>query len=955
LDVAAGALVVGDAGNGTLGIYAGGYVDAEGTDSNGVGVYIGNQGGSNGTVTVSGYANTFDSEMDVEEGALVVGNSGNGTLGIYDGGVVDEFGEDGSDVGIYVGNQTGSNGNLTVDGVNTRSHFSSELYNEDGALMAGNAGNGTLSITGGGYVDALGEDDSDVGVYVGNQGGSNGNVSVSGVYFGVGSRSSELQVDGALVVGNYGNGTVSITDSGYVLAEGEDENGVGVYIGNQTGSVGNVSVDGKDFVGPPSELSITDGALVVGNAGNGTLSVTNDGNVDVSGEDGSDVGVYVGNQTGSNGNITVSGLTSHTLYSVLSVDDGALVVGNGGNGSVEIDTGAYVAVYGEDLNDVSLYIGNQTGSNGKVTVTGYVSPYPSEMDTEGAIEVGNAGNGTLGIFDGGLVNVHGDDYNDVGLYIGNQSSSLGVVTVDGVNATTGNSSELDVIEGAVVVGNYGNGTLSVTNGGNVDVEEGDGNDVGLYIGNQTGGVGNVTVDGFDEGSGNVSELTVDDGAVVVGNYGNGTLSVSAGAFLGAFGSDVADVSVYIGNQAYSNGNVTVDGGVLAGPTQMFVQGDLVVGNGGNGSLDISNGGYVNVYGDDTAGVGVYIGNQTCSNGYVSVTGVSLGNESTLDVATGAGALVVGNYGNGTLDIGGGNGGVVTVSSFLILASECGSKGTVNINTNGTLQVGGTNGIQAGAGCSSFNLLGGTVQVIGSDLTTSVAAKLGASTTSMIDTNGWNATWTGALSGSGALEKIGAGTLTLTAASSYEGGTIVAMGKLVLTDVGSGSVLGTGPLNVEAGATLAGNGRVDGDATISGNLSPGNSPGLITFGGNLTLNSGSFTNMELAGNTTPGTDYDSVNVTGNLTTGGRLTVSLINGFSPSRGDSFDLFNVSGTITGSFGQVSLPFLGGGLGWDTSQLYSVGDISVVPEPAAWGLALGAGMMAWAMWRRRGREKSA
>jgi PEP-CTERM motif len=64
--------------------------------------------------------------------------------------------------------------------------------------------------------------------------------------------------------------------------------------------------------------------------------------------------------------------------------------------------------------------------------------------------------------------------------------------------------------------------------------------------------------------------------------------------------------------------------------------------------------------------------------------------------------------------------------------------------------------------------------------------------------------------------------------------------------------------------------------------------------------------------------------------GKLDVVLINpGFTLARGEHFDLLNAP-AIEGQFSSISLPALPTGLSWDSSQLYSSGVISVVPEPA-------------------------
>jgi autotransporter-associated beta strand protein len=135
---------------------------------------------------------------------------------------------------------------------------------------------------------------------------------------------------------------------------------------------------------------------------------------------------------------------------------------------------------------------------------------------------------------------------------------------------------------------------------------------------------------------------------------------------------------------------------------------------------------------------------------------------------------------------------------LKLAQESGSVGVVNLESNGTLAVGGTNGIAAGGGSATFNWGGGVIEVTGSDLTTSVAMTLVSNTTSTINTNGLNATWSGGLSGNGSLDKIGVGTFTLNGTNTYAGGTDVSAGTLVITSFSSA---GAGNVSIADGANL----------------------------------------------------------------------------------------------------------------------------------------------------------
>ena len=79
------------------------------------------------------------------------------------------------------------------------------------------------------------------------------------------------------------------------------------------------------------------------------------------------------------------------------------------------------------------------------------------------------------------------------------------------------------------------------------------------------------------------------------------------------------------------------------------------------------------------------------------------------------------------------------------------------------------------------------------------ASLVNGTTSIIDTNGFGAVWSGALSGNGSLSKTGEGTLTLTGVNTYTGGTTVTGGTLSvdrdanLGDASGGLTLNNGTL------------------------------------------------------------------------------------------------------------------------------------------------------------------
>lgn len=200
-----------------------------------------------------------------------------------------------------------------------------------------------------------------------------------------------------------------------------------------------------------------------------------------------------------------------------------------------------------------------------------------------------------------------------------------------------------------------------------------------------------------------------------------------------------------------------------------------------------------------------------------------------------------------------------------------------------------------------------------------------------------------------LEKTGDGTWVVSGANTYTGATSVADGTLLV----NGTHTGGGAYSVAAGATLGGIGSTSGALTVNGAVNPGTTgAGTLTVTGNGTFNSGSTALFQLGG-TTAG-QFDQLNLSGTLAAGGTLDVDLINGFTPTAGNSFDILDFT-TATGAF-SLSLPSLGGGLSWNTSQLLTTGTISVaaaiasVPEPGAAALALlGGGALAARARRRR------
>ena len=159
----------------------------------------------------------------------------------------------------------------------------------------------------------------------------------------------------------------------------------------------------------------------------------------------------------------------------------------------------------------------------------------------------------------------------------------------------------------------------------------------------------------------------------------------------------------------------------------------------------------------------------------------------------------------------------------------------------------------------------------------------------------------AIDGATSLTKLGAGTLDLTEANTYTGGTSIDAGTLLVNNI-SGSGIGSGSVAVNSGGSLGGDGTISGAVTVNtgGTFTPGNSPGLINTG-DLVLDSGSTYVVDLNDPyQTAGTDYDQTNLTGAVTING-ATLTLQGGATtPAAGTSLILIQNDGTdaVTGTF---------------------------------------------------------
>ncbi len=519
--------------------------------------------------------------------------------------------------------------------------------------------------------------------------------------------------------------------------------------------------------GATSPSWILVGNLTVGNTAPGTLDIDAGGLV-------SNTEGFLGLDTNGVGTVTVTGAGSQWNNS------GNLFVGDNGIGTLNIEAGGVVS-------NTEGFLASDSMGMGTATVTGV----GSQWNNSGNLIVGDEGTGILNIEAGGVV------FNNNGR-LATEPGSIGRTTVTGAGSQWKNS-------GNLIVGDKGTGTLKIEAGGEVSSVIGS-------IGSFPTGVGTVTVTGAGSRWSNSGILFVGDN--------RGTLNIEAGGV-------VSNTDGYLGLASGGTGTATVTGADSQWNNSRY----LFVGDNGTGTLNIEAGGVVSntdgFLASDSTGTGtatvtgagsrwnnsgaLFVGDEGTgtlnieAGGVVSNSDGRLGSESgSIGTAkvTGAGSrwnnrgnLIVGDDGQGTLNIEAG--GAVSVGGAVRLAARGGSTGMLNLEKGGRLLLGGgANGFEAGNGTAAFNFDGGTVRIMGANLTSGIDATL-SGITSTINTNGFDAVFSGRFSGSGApaaLTKIGAGRLTLTGNNTYSGTTTISAGALRLGDGGTTGSIASNVLN-----------------------------------------------------------------------------------------------------------------------------------------------------------------
>jgi len=191
-----------------------------------------------------------------------------------------------------------------------------------------------------------------------------------------------------------------------------------------------------------------------------------------------------------------------------------------------------------------------------------------------------------------------------------------------------------------------------------------------------------------------------------------------------------------------------------------------------------------------------------------------------------------------------------------------------------------------------------------------------------------------------VRKTGAGTQVFAGNNTYTGTTTINAGTLVV----NGTHTWGGLVTVGSSGTLGGVGAIDGTTDVNGILSPGNSPGTLTFTGDLNLNTGSTYLLE---------GGDLVAVDGTMSLNDDWTLSL-SGLDFIDGGSTTIFTF-GTLSGSpdlsptFDTTGLSFTPTSLNLSQSgNSIVLNGVSVIPEPSTLILVISS-LSAFFLFRRR------
>lgn len=510
------------------------------------------------------------------------------------------------------------------------------------------------------------------------------------------------------------------------------------------------------------------------------------------------------------GTITVAFTSPHSASAGFDVSD------------VSGDNALVTFSSGDITSGGTVSIGDASGATGSLTLDGSdVSLLFTGVSSD--LNVGRAGTGTLNVLGGGLAEIS-DDF-----IIGALASGVGTTTVSGgtgafPSAVLSEVRTTSATGGDMFIGNSGDGTLHVLNGGRVHSAR------DIRIATSSSAVGTVDVGG---------------------NFGVFFTFLTADRNLDISRND----SIFAGGDA----SLTLNSGGIASAADLTRIGDA---DGGSGTLAINTGGVLN-------GSGVVI----APNGTLVMGGGFASPDDPIDNL--AGGVITGF---GTIDSGIDNAGTITPTGTGLVINGVLANTTSDLISGTKINFGPGGGYEGSGTCEA-------------DITGDAASHIALTGTLEIGRN-----TTAGFSYNGDID-VGGNILKLVDSNG------AVLGGTCDTTINSGRIECPTGIGLSNGGSITGDGLFTGDMVVSGLLDPHRpnaSGGLFTVQGDLVMNPTGIVDIEIGG-TPGGPNNDKVVVSGTASFGGTIRVKLKNGFVPQKGQQFIAVNAAGGRTGEFDQI------------------------------------------------------
>ena len=559
-----------------------------------------------------------------------------------------------------VGESVNVNGDVLVDGEGPVN----QVPFDASTLVVGESGQGQVSASGGATFEFTSNNFDNV--EVGSTPDGEGTLNLTGP----GTKLKTLGTDNAVFVGREGQGTLRVEAGAEVstleLSVGRNGNGEAHITG--LGSVVSVTpVNGRfsgefDFEAGFVEVGRRDGSV-------GALTISEGGQLEGRAtDDTSGPGMNIARNAGSRGEVVVDDATVRFEQETSLVQFGPFInVGRGGNGEMTIRNDGRVLLEGPESD---IIIGRGSGE-GTLTV-----------NSGGRIEAlfFNVG------FDGGTgtMTLKGDD------------------TILAATGTAGSSSGFAGGGGFLTIGEQGTGTVDVLEGATIEVSTDNGEFPGITLGRNAAGDGQLNVSG--SGSTVIFENTNEqkaDSTFNIGDAGSGSVSIDNGATVEGvlfmtLGRDEGSTGTLTISGPSSEVNITGTGGPASSEAGQAAF--ITVGRGGEGTLEISDGGLLTVSTTDGTFPGINAARNEGSQAAITIEGTGsrfeiLGNGDVPSFTSGQ--AIFGR--SGTADITISNGGAFSnqENGVTAVGVDPGSgngigSGTVTVTGDGSLFDAGSN-------------------------------------------------------------------------------------------------------------------------------------------------------------------------------------------------------------------------------------------------------------------------